>query len=126
MVNVLYPLVVEAMLDRAPILQLSAGFAHSAIVTSSGRLYTCGDDTYGQLGQSLHHEWGQTDLSSEVAESQKSPERESIKGMERASLAKQPTPGELRMLSPRAREENHPPCARLNSLAIGCISPQVP
>lgn len=39
------------MLEREPIVQLSAGYAHTAIVTSSGKLYTCGDDSYGQLGQ---------------------------------------------------------------------------
>mmetsp|Transcript_30492 Transcript_30492/g.89207 ORF Transcript_30492/g.89207 Transcript_30492/m.89207 type:complete len:366 (-) Transcript_30492:325-1422(-) len=46
-----YPVGVEAMLDREPIVQIAAGYAHTAIVTSSGRLYTCGDDSYGQLGQ---------------------------------------------------------------------------
>ena len=41
---------VAALLDQPSIVALDAGAAHSAFVTSTGELLTCGDDSYGQLG----------------------------------------------------------------------------
>ena len=41
---------VAALLDGPPITQLACGAAHSAFLGSDGRLFTAGDDSYGQLG----------------------------------------------------------------------------
>lgn len=46
----LRPAGVCSMLDAAPLLLLDCGALHSAVVTCAGRLFTCGDDRYGQLG----------------------------------------------------------------------------
>lgn len=46
----LRPQPLTSLLDCAPIVSLSAGAAHSCFVTADGRLYACGDNSYGQLG----------------------------------------------------------------------------
>ena len=43
------PQALMSLLDYAPFATLSAGAAHSAFVARNGRLFTCGDDSYGQL-----------------------------------------------------------------------------
>ena len=50
--NVLRPRALCSLLDHAPFRSLSAGAAHSAFVSTAGHLFTCGDDSYGQLGHS--------------------------------------------------------------------------
>ena len=43
------PAALDAALDET-VVSLAAGAAHSALVTAEGRLLTCGDGSYGQLG----------------------------------------------------------------------------
>jgi hypothetical protein len=47
---VLRPQALFSLLDHAPLRCLDAGAAHSAFVSATGRLFTCGDGSYGQLG----------------------------------------------------------------------------
>lgn len=45
----LRPHALYSLLDNGPVVSLGAGAAHSVFVTGSGRLYACGDGSYGQL-----------------------------------------------------------------------------
>ncbi|KAL1504489.1 hypothetical protein AB1Y20_010894 [Prymnesium parvum] len=82
--SVLHPVGVQAMLDREPIAQLSAGHSHSAMLTSSGKLYTCGDDSYAQLGQAEPTEAEMEALRSLLSAT---PGGEGVGGDERAAAA---------------------------------------
>lgn len=54
------PTALPSLLDHSPLRSLAAGAAHSSFVSTAGRLLTCGEGAYGQLGVSPAHlasEW---------------------------------------------------------------------